>query len=220
MEAQSEVTLVATVDAPKIQSVLIKKELEKKSLLLIVRTAILNTATQFKYSENMTPMQAYVLAEDLLEKMKYDSLEDILLMLKMARRGELGSNKGRLDADVLFNLFLPAYNEKKAEQWEEIHRLAKIQRQKKEATIDTEAAAYNHQRLTDMINYMKSERTKNQKAQSTVDYHALFIQELPKVVHRLSNQQLNQEIEKAKEANLLDAVEIYQTEIDRRNGKN
>lgn len=219
LEAQSEIELVATVEAPKIQSLLIKEELDKKSLLLIVRTAILNCASQFKYSENMTPMQAYVLAEDLLDKMKYDSLEDILLLLKMGRRGELGSNKGRLDADVLFNLFLPAYNEAKAAQWEELHRLAKVQRQKAEEVIDTEAAAYNYGRLDDMVKYMRAEQVKKQYAKPTIDYHGRFINELKKVVHRLETSVLIEELKKAKAAKLLDAVAIYENELNQRNVK-
>lgn len=217
LEAQSEVTLVATVEAPKIQSLLIKEELDKKSLLLIVRTAILNCASQFKYSENMTPMQAYVLAEDILDKMKYDSLEDILLLLKMARRGELGSNKGRLDADVLFNLFLPVYNEIKAAQWEELHRLAKVQRQKAEEVIDTEAAAYNYERLSSMAKYLASTSERQKRKHISVDDHNKWLAGLKDVVPRMGSKIIQEELNKAKAAKLLDAVAIYENELIQRN---
>ena len=112
-EIESGLTIVKCLESPLISEV--KKSIPIKSLLRSVREIILNSARTFKFSENMDLGQATILANDILDYFQHESLEDIVQMFKMARKGELGSGKGRLDHDVVFNIFIPAYFNKKIE---------------------------------------------------------------------------------------------------------
>ena len=225
LEKESSIVLSETIECRKLNSLLRADDgLSKKQVLQILQIAILNTARSFKYSESMTPMQAYVLADDLLDKMKYESLEDILLMLKMGRRGELGSNKGRFDSDVLFTLFLPAYNEIKTEQWEEKKRVEKLEREKKEQEeySETKSVPEFVQKLHDEWVKNKKVTVKKQEVFEPVDHHANFIKQLLPIVATMTNTELKNEMIRAKNNKVFDAYEIYENELKRRdkNGRN
>lgn len=221
LEKESSIVLAETIECRKLNSLLRADDgLSKKQVLQILQIAILNTARSFKYSENMTFMQSAVLAEDLLDKMKYESLEDILLMLKMGRRGELGSNKGRFDSDVLFTLFLPAYNEIKAAQWDEKSRVEKLERAKKEQEDLTAPREYN----VDYVNKLHKawkESIKPKVVTSTsplpeINHHERFMDNLRYVVSSMTNSELRTEMIRAKNNKAFDAYEIYELELESR----
>lgn len=221
LEKESSIVLAETIECRKLNSLLLADDgLSKKQVLQILQIAILNTARSFKYSENMTPMQAYVLADDLLDKMKYESLEDVLLMLKMGRRGELGSNKGRFDSDVLFTLFLPAYNEIKAEQWEEKKRVEKLEREKKEQEDLAAPREYNVD-YVDKLHKAWKESKKPKVVTSTsplpeINHHERFMMNLRYVVSSMTNSELQKEMIRAKKNKAFDAYEIYELELNSR----
>ena len=220
LEKESSLVLSETLECTKIQSLLKSDAIQKKELLEAVRTAILNTARSFKYSENMTKMQAYVLADDLLDKMKYESLEDILLMLKMGRRGELGSNKGRFDSDVLFTLFLPAYNEIKSQQWDEKIRVEKLESEKKEQEDFAKPREYNVNYVDKLHKAWKSsQKPKVLTTTSSVpgnNDHVQFMFTLKMIVSSMTNSELRTEMKRAKNNKAFDAYEIYELELKSR----
>lgn len=215
LEKESSLLLSETLKCTKIQSLLNLESLSKKELVEAVRTAILNTARSFKYSESMTPMQAYVLADDLLDKMKYESLEDVLLMLKMGRRGELGSNKGRFDSDVLFTMFLPAYNEIKAAQYEKVNEF--IVDDLEDVPMIKEEKEKQQKWLDKLHKLWKADRKpKRPEVFEPVDHHAKFIKDLQQIVNFMTREQLEVELKRAKHSKMWDAYEIYNNELKTR----
>lgn len=211
LEKESSIVLSETLDCPKIQT-LLNQSTEKKDLLNVIRSAILNTARSFKYSENMTPMQAFVLADDLLDKMKFETLEDILLMLKMGRRGELGSNKGRFDSEILFNLFLPTYLDIKAAQYEKHNEFIV-----NDEPLTAEEKA-NQQKLIDELHkaWKADRKPKEQRVFEPIDHHAKFINDLKQLVGSMTNDELRIELSRAKANKVWDAHEIYSNELKQR----
>lgn len=219
LEKESSLVLSETLECKKIQSILnVEKSISKNDLIAVVRTSILNTARSFKYSENMTPMQAYVLADDLIDKMKYETLEDILLMLKMGRRGELGSNKGRFDSEIVFNLFVPAYLDIKAAQYEK----------KNEFIVDDtddvplpDEEKEKQQKLVDKLHKLwKADRkpkvlTINSVVPENND-HVHFMNKLHMIVTSMTNSELKNEMIRAKNNKAFDAYEIYEMELKSR----
>ena len=221
LEKESSIDLAETIECRKLNSLLRADDgLSKKQVLQILQIAILNTAQSFKYSEKMTYMQSYVLAEDLLDKMKYESLEDVLLMLKMGRRGELGSNKGRFDSDVLFTLFLPAYNEIKSLQWDEKIRFEKLEREKKEKE-DLAAPRDSNTDYVDQLHkaWKDSQKPKVLTTKSSVpenNDHVQFMFNLRMIVSSMTNSELRTEMIRAKNNKAFDAYEIYELELNSR----
>lgn len=192
----------------------LKKQSSPKTILLAIQQIILNTAKTFKYSENMDYSQSAILASDLLDYFKHESMEDIALMFKMARQGELGSGKGRLDHDVVFNIFVPAYLNKKAEARE---RQAALDKKKYNSVNEpmSEKAKQKFEELSQMLSIKKTE----EPVKPVVNHHQVWINKLKDNVKKLSLEQLYEELEKAENADhsvFAEAVKIYREEIELR----
>lgn len=192
----------------------IKKEMSAKVILKSIQEIVLNSARTFKYSENMDFSQAAILASDLLNYFRNESLEDIVLMFRMIRQGELGSGKGRLDHDVIFNIFVPAYLEKKAETREKQIRNEKA---KYNQPIG-EMSDYAKQKFEELSNMLSVKRI-NQPIKPVVNHHQVWINSLKINVKNLSLEELYLELDKVKKSDqsiFAEAVKIYQEEIDSR----
>lgn len=192
----------------------IKKNISAKQTLKAVREIILNSAKTFKFSENMDLSQATILASDLLNYFRNESLEDIILMFKMARQGELGSGKGRLDHDVVFNIFVPAYLEKKAEAREKQERNNKAKLKQPVA----EMSEYAKQKFEELSNMLSIKRT-DKPIKPVVNHHQLWINSLNVKVKNLTLEELYTELEKVKNSDQKvfdEAVKIYKDEIELR----
>lgn len=179
------------------------------------------TAKMFKFSENMTIDVATKLTTDLYDYFKHESLEDIALMLKMARTGQLGSGKGRLDSDTLFNVFIPKYLELKAEEREKEHRRNKsnfAQVKMSEESFEKFNAISEKLRIN-------KESKKAEEVVPVVNHHQIYMNKLKAGIPKLTDKQLEDNLK-----NLLasgqeifkEAIKIIQTEIDTRkkNGEN
>lgn len=181
-----------------------------------VRQIILNTARSFKFAENMDLSQATTLASDVLEQFNYETLEDIAQMFKMARQGLLGSSKGRLDSDSVFNIFIPAYLNIKAEEREKIHQREKAERLKAER-LGSPDDRFNQ--LANKILQQGKERKSEKELPNELTSHEKFIENLKLIVEYMTESEIKEQIKQAKTLNnpdLDEAIEIYQSELDKR----
>lgn len=211
LEVETTVTLSDTLNRPLIRA----QGIPPKEVVRIIREMVLMTAKAFKYSEKMDVATGTLIASDLYDAFKYEAFEDIILMLKMARRGELGSGKGRFDHDILFNLFIPAYLRLKAEEREKIiHNERKLKQTAEPSEADKEIFAENVRKLDKLLSKLTTKTKPSEPA--PVNHHALFIEKLPGWVQDMSNGQLKTEMAKAKRDGLMDAYEIYKDEIKKR----
>ena len=182
-----------------------------KVILKSIQEIVLNSARTFKYSENMDFSQAAILASDLLNYFRNESLEDIVLLFRMIRQGELGSGKGRLDHDVIFNIFVPAYLEKKAEAREKQTRNEKSKFNKADFEM-TEQAKQKFEELSKMLSVKRIDTP----TKPVVNHHQVWLNSLKINVNNLSLEELYSELDKVKKSDqsvFAEAVKIYNQEI-------
>lgn len=163
---------------------------------------------------------ASLLATDILNAFRYDSFEDVLLMLKMARMGQLGSGKGRFDHDVVFTVFIPKYFEMKSEYNEQkIREENSLRNRIEDQPIDKKALKNNIEKIDKMLKQLAKEKQINKQKETPnefIDYHDRFIAQLPLYVGKLTDNELKTEMKRALGAKMHDAYKIYETELERR----
>ena len=186
--------------------------------IAFIRELLLNLASTLKFSENLTLQQATILASDVFDKMKYETLDDIALMFKKARQGYYGSLKGRLDSDILNTIIIPSYLNEKSEI-RELHQ-KDIKASLIENKTDSEALNYNLEMLERMSKQiLKEKRQKkldeynNSLKNDKVDF---FIEKAELNCKKMTIDELKNEIQKAELNLLTEFVEIYQIELNNR----
>lgn len=186
--------------------------------IAFIRELLLNLASTLKFSENLTLQQATILASDVFDKMKYETLDDIALMFKKARQGYYGSLKGRLDSDILNTIIIPSYLNEKSEI-RELHQ-KDIKASLIENKTDSEALNYNLEMLERMSKQiLKEKRQKkldeynNSLKNDKVDF---FIEKAKLNCKKMTIDELKNEIQKAELNLLTEFVEIYQIELNNR----
>lgn len=84
--------------------------------------------TNFNVGKSLTVTQAALLAADIVEKYPYETIEDVVLMLKQVRQGILGDGKDyKLDGQNILAKWFPEYLDKK---YTEVERLNKQENNK------------------------------------------------------------------------------------------
>ena len=76
----------------------------------------------FAFSTKLGSEQIQMLTVDTLEAFGYESLEDIILFLKMARSGKFGNTKRSVDSNLVYGEWFPMYMDLKARKREEIQQ--------------------------------------------------------------------------------------------------
>lgn len=104
----------------------VERALTKPNLTKIISYLVLRTASNFNVGKNITPEQAGMIAYDMVDKYKWETLEDIVLMFKYARQGKIGDGKNyNLDQQTILHSWMPQFLELKAEQREIKHTTSK-----------------------------------------------------------------------------------------------
>ena len=157
-----------------------------------------------KFSENLTLQQATILASDVFDKMKYETLDDIALMFKKARQGYYGSLKGRLDSDILNTIIIPSYLNEKSEL-RELHQ--------KDLNYNLEMLERMSKQILKEKRQKKLDEYNNSLKNDNVDF---FIEKAKLNCKKMTIDELKNEIKKAELNLLTEFVEIYQIELNNR----
>lgn len=97
----------------------LSKNIDERNVVQTITYLILRLSEQFNVGKKFTPEQASILAFDIVEIYQYETIEDILLMLKYVRIGKIGDGKDfKLDAQTILKKWMPQYLELKSEQRE------------------------------------------------------------------------------------------------------
>lgn len=79
--------------------------------------------SNFNFGKSLTQQQSALLASDIVEKYPYETIEDVVLMLKQVRQGIIGDGKDyKLDGQTILNKWFPEYMEKKYIELERIKK--------------------------------------------------------------------------------------------------
>ena len=169
--------------------------------------------------KEMEAFQIQTLAGDLYDKFKNDSLDDIIIMFKMIRKGDFG----KVDYTETFHQklmqYATLYMHYKSEEREKLIELKKRKekKQERETTMSPEALAKFQElrkRISDPI-AKKAETFKITGAMRTLD---AYLQNLPMTCKNLTDGELKYEIKRTQYSNKI-AYEILLEEQQRRKDK-
>ncbi len=214
---ESELTLRRASEGTLIKA-LVKED--KKETFKLIFSLIERMQQSFSFNNKMSDAQITTCAFDLMELMAYESLEDIVLLFKMARQGQLGGKIFRVDSHIITQEWLPVYMDLKAEELE--------MQQKEKKTIDlmskeewSEESQQKLEELNKKLHYDRMERKKsswNHITTSPLNNSELFIKELKFFVETATKKELNKMLEKYgnRRENAV-YVQIVKDELERRN---
>lgn len=193
---ESELTLDKAITGTLLNT-LVKQD--KKELFVLISMLIERLQDSFSFSNKMSSSQIDMLTIDLMEILKYETFEDIVLLFKMARQGALGGKIFRLDSHVITQEWLPIYLEKKSEQREAKHSNLKTVDLKSKETGWDEQSKEKLDLLNKQLHYNRLEKQKKQSripANSVLNNNDLFKQELQFWASTATIKQISDKIKK------------------------
>lgn len=117
---ESELTIQKAMNGTQIRK--LDPILGRKNMIKAISYFLDRAAKNFNVGKNLTDEQTIILAIDLFEIFQYETLEDVVLMLKYARQGKIGDGKVfNLDGQTIIHKWVPAYLELKAIERENEH---------------------------------------------------------------------------------------------------
>lgn len=93
----------------------------------VVNVLVTRFIDSFGFSTKLNPIQIETLTVDILENFQYESLEDIIIFLKMARTGKFGSTGRGVDSNLILGDWFPKYLDQKAQIREQNYQKEKAQ---------------------------------------------------------------------------------------------
>lgn len=116
---ESELTIEKSMNGTLIKT-LSNVDKSGTSKLLVYLISRMNDS--FSMNNRLNDNQILMLSVDLLEVFGYETIEDVVMIFKLARQGKLGGKLYRLDSQTIFQEWVPAYLDMKAEKRESIHK--------------------------------------------------------------------------------------------------
>lgn len=156
--------------------------------------------------------QLIVLSGDLYDKFRNDSLEDIMLMLKMARQGDFGKVYN-LDTFTIMD-WIPQYFLHKSEEREKLIEQQKRKRRKEPEPPSTEAAA-KFEELYSRLSTSQLKKAETFSISGALKSMDCYLETLPETSMKLSDSDLKYELRRCEHSNR-EAYEILSLELERR----
>ena len=139
---ENELTLASASEGTSLRK--LTKLIDQKNTVKALVFLTTRLSDNFNVGKKFTEEQAIVMAFDLIEVFSYETLEDVVLMFKLARQGKIGDGKDfKLDSQTVFHKWIPDYLNLKAEFRENEHLLAK----KKIDTLENATGFYELRKL-------------------------------------------------------------------------
>lgn len=106
----------------------LSKSIGEKNTLKVVYTLILNVSNYFNVAHSMNQDQALQTATLVLDKYPVETVEDFVMIFKMAKRSELGTILHRIDGTVIFEWCARYFDLKYAKKDELRHKEVKSEK--------------------------------------------------------------------------------------------
>jgi hypothetical protein len=125
------------------------KTIGVSNLTTIIVFLINRLSSNFNVGRKFTPEQAVVMAIDLIDVFGFETLEDVMLLFKMARTGRIGDGRDfKLDSQTVFHKWIPEYLELKVDLRERLHNREKQLIKETDLTIEDVKKAYEKAKST------------------------------------------------------------------------
>ena len=119
---EMRLTIDDTLEKPVLKNVFKNKE---KLAFSTIEVLVKRFLDSFGFSKKADYNQIETISIDSFEKFSYESLEDIILFFKMARRGDFGTTNKGVDSNLIFGEWFTMYLERKSIRREENHEKRK-----------------------------------------------------------------------------------------------
>lgn len=117
---EMKLSVEKTFDKPLMKTVF-KNEDAGTIAFGVVQVLIKRFLESFGFSTKPSQTLIDMMAVDALTKFEYETLDDIIIFLKMCRQGEFGTSMKGIDSNLVFGDWFPKYMELKAQKREDIH---------------------------------------------------------------------------------------------------
>ncbi|MEM1337292.1 MAG: hypothetical protein AAGF96_06055 [Bacteroidota bacterium] len=124
LEVESELTVSSAMNSSHLMK--LTPIIGKKNIVKAITYLTLRLAESFNMKGKFNETQAAILAIDLFDIFQYETLEDVVLMYKLARQGKIGDGMDfKLDGQTVLHKWVPAFLELKAIERENQHQSKK-----------------------------------------------------------------------------------------------
>lgn len=104
----------------------LSKRLGKANIVKAIVYLLLRLSENFNVGQKFSNEQAAIVANDLFDVFGYETLDDVLMMLKLARQGQIGQGHDyKLDGQTVMRKWIPDYLALKAQERENRHNKRK-----------------------------------------------------------------------------------------------
>lgn len=160
---EKNMNLQKAIDGTKIKS--LEKTLGEINMIKVVTYLLMRFSESFNVGKNITNSQAPLIAVDIIEKYPYETIEDVVLLLKQVRQGIIGDGKDyKLDGQNILNKWFPEYLENKYTEFERIKKQDNIISES-EKTLRSNAV----QQFYDKRKMQKQQKEQYQKMLEEID---------------------------------------------------
>lgn len=109
------------INGTKIQK--LERTLGEINIAKVLTYLLMRFSEGFNVGKNLSKSQAPMIAIDIMEKYPYETIEDVVLMLKQVRQGIIGDGKDyKLDGQNILNKWFPEYLDRKYFEVERINQ--------------------------------------------------------------------------------------------------
>lgn len=119
--------------------------------------------SSFNFGKSLSTQQSAILASDIVERFKNETIEDVVLMLKQVRQGVIGDGKDyKLDGQNVMTKWFPQYLENKYNEFE---------KQKKKEIVDLNNLNAENavSKYYDKVRKQKAQKEADEKMKSEID---------------------------------------------------
>lgn len=130
---EKNLSLENAIEGTKLKS--LEKEVGEINTITAICYLLNRFNASFNVGKSLTSQQSALLASDIVEKYPYETIEDIVLMLKQVRQGIIGDGKDyKLDGQNVMAKWMPEYLDKKYAEVEKQNKI--ISNNQNEVTDD------------------------------------------------------------------------------------
>jgi hypothetical protein len=173
---EKNLSITTAIDGLKLKK--LAKVLGDENAVVLISYVINRFNSNFNVGKSLSDIQSAILAYDIIEKYPYETIEDIVLMLKMVRQGSIGDGKDyKLDGQNVMTKWFPQYMDLKYQEFE------RLKQKEKELFAQTDENAVS--KYYEKMRKAKAEKKIRDEAEKKID----------KMVENINRKQLEEIIE-------------------------
>lgn len=192
----------------------------KKNIVKAISYLILRMSENFNMNGKFNDVQAAILANDLYEIFGYETLEDVVLMFKLARQGKIGDGRDfKLDGQTVLHKWVPSYLELKAIERENQHQRQKDSQKPANRPLNPMILASAGKEKVEYEKGGLGTRQKEKlevKGNSPIQKRSVYLELMAEKIKGLKTDDLEIALKSLERENELDTAEVVRNEIKNR----